>query len=173
MKDKIGVIRHMIRKIDHVLIGGGPANTFFVAEGKDVKNSICEPEMLPEVKKLIRNKKVVLPTDSLWDKEKILDIGPKTIKEFSSIIKKSGTIVWGGPMGYFENRDFAKGSYEIARAVAASHAFSVVGGEETGMVINHLKLKDKIGFLSTGGGAMLALLAGEKMPGLDALNIKY
>ncbi|MCL4405177.1 MAG: phosphoglycerate kinase [Patescibacteria group bacterium] len=173
MKDKIGVVHHMLNKIDHVLIGGGPANTFLLAEGKNIKKSICEPDMLAEVKKLMKNKKIVTPMDSRWGSDKILDIGPKTAKEFSSIIRKSATVIWGGPMGYFENPHFAKGSYDIARALAASHSFSVVGGEETGMVINHLKLNNKISFLSTGGGAMLDLLAGERMPGLNALKIRY
>ncbi len=173
MKDKIGVINHLIRKIDYVLVGGGAANTFLMSQGVDIKKSICEPEMLSEVKRLAKNKKILIPKDSAWHRDEILDIGPKTVKEFSSIIKKSGTIVWGGPMGYFENKEFANGSYEVARSVAASHAFSVVGGEETGMVINHLNLGSRVGFLSTGGGAMLAFLAGEKLPGLDALKIKY
>jgi phosphoglycerate kinase len=174
IKDKISVIYNLLNKANKILLGGGAANTFLKASGVDIKSSLYDPEIIKEVKKLIiNNKKIIIPFDSRWDGNEILDIGPKTISKYKSVIKKSGTVIWGGPMGCFEDKRFARGSYEIARAIAASRAFSVVGGAETGEIITRLKLQHKIDLLSTGGGAMLAYLAGEGLPGLKALKIKH
>ncbi len=173
MKDKIGVIHNPLSRADYVLLGGGAANTFLKAGGADIGSSLFDPGMLREARKLLVNKKIVLPLDICWGGTKILDIGPRTVSKYREVIKASRTIIWGGPMGYFENKRFARGSYEIARAIAASRAFSVVGGAETGEIIAHLKLQHKVNLLSTGGGAMLAYLAGEELPGLKALKIKH
>jgi len=102
-----------------------------------------------------------------------MDIGPKTSTLYAALIKKSRTVIWGGPIGYFEDKRFARGSYEIARAIASSRAFSVVGGAETGEIITRLGLQHKVDLLSTGGGAMLAFLAHKGLPGLKALKIRY
>ena len=173
IKDKIGVIHNLLNKANNVLLGGGAANTFLKASGVDIKSSLYDPEMIWVVVKLINNKKIIIPSDSCWDGNKILDIGPKTISKYKEIIKKSGTVIWGGPIGYFEDKHFARGSYEIARAIASSRAFSVVGGAETGEIVTRLKLQHKIDLLSTGGGAMLAFLAHKELPGLKALKIRY
>lgn len=170
MSDKLGIIRNLLPKLDYVLLGGGPANTFLKAKGANIGKSIYEPSMLKIVKRLAKNKKVIFPSDYMRMNHKILDIGPKTIQKYSKIIKNAKTIIWGGPMGYFENDKFSNGSYKIAKAIAASYALSIVGGGETIKVINHLKLAKKISLISTGGGAMLDFLSGAKMPAIEALN---
>jgi phosphoglycerate kinase len=173
MKDKIGVVKRMLPKADCILLGGGAANVFIKASGVDIKSSLYEADMFKIAAGLLKNKKIILPADYRWAGNKIMDIGPKTIRAYTAIIKKSGTVIWGGPMGYFEKKSFAAGSYKIARAIAASKCFSVVGGGETGEIVSNLKLQKKISFLSLGGGAMLSYLAHEEMPGLEALKIRY
>lgn len=112
-----------------------------------------------------------MPLDSTIQKGKILDIGPETIKKYAAIIKKAKTIIWNGPMGYFENPEFVKGSKVIARAILESRAFSVVGGGETVSLLKPKtrNLKSNL-FISTGGGAMLEYLSGKKLPGIAALE---
>ncbi|OGY59150.1 MAG: phosphoglycerate kinase [Candidatus Colwellbacteria bacterium RIFCSPLOWO2_01_FULL_48_10] len=121
-------------------------------------------------KKMTTNDKIVIPEDLEGENGSIFDIGPETIKKFSGIIRNAKTIIWGGPMGFFEKKGFEKGSYAIARAIASSNAFSIVGGGETTEIITALKLEKKISLLSTGGGAMLDFLAGKKLPALQALK---
>ncbi|PJE59477.1 MAG: phosphoglycerate kinase [Candidatus Portnoybacteria bacterium CG10_big_fil_rev_8_21_14_0_10_43_39] len=112
----------------------------------------------------------VSPIGDLGENEMILDIGPKTVKKFEDIIKQAKMIVWNGPMGLFEIGSFAAGSAAIAKAVAKSGAFSLVGGGETIALLEGLNLLDKMSHVSTGGGAMLKFLAGGKLPGIEALN---
>lgn len=178
LKDKLGVMKHFFRRADWFLLGGGVLNTFLAAGGVPMGNSVYDRNLMPFARRALRmyGKKIISPVDLKIKKKKILDIGPGTSAAYSRIIQKSGTIIWGGPMGYFEERVFASGSYAIARAVADSPAFSVLGGGETSFVFqsyirNYRKLaqEGKI-FISTGGGAMLAYLAGERMPGLEALR---
>ncbi len=173
MKDKIGVVKKLIPLADKVLLGGGAANTFLKARGIDIGSSISDNNSVSDIKKLAHNKKIILPIDCRRSGKNILDIGPKTVRLYRDIIKKSGTVVWGGPMGRFEDKRFSSGSYGVARAIAASSAFSVVGGAETDEVITRLGLQKKINLVSTGGGAMLAYLAHQDMPGLKALKIRY
>ncbi len=171
MEDKMGVIKNLLPHADKILLGGGVANTALKASGIDIGESIYEPEMLKVAKDLSKNKKVVIPVDYSKDGSgKILDIGPKTIKIYSDIIGSAKTIIWGGPMGYYEDKRFAKGSYAVARAIAKSRGFSVVGGGETSAIITSLKLDKKINLVSTGGGAMLDFLSGKKMPAIAALK---
>lgn len=169
MADKMGVIKNLLPRVDKVLLGGGVANTFLKASGTDIGESIYEPEMINIAKNLSKNKKVVIPVDYSKDGSRILDIGPKTIKEYSDIIQKSKTVIWGGPMGYYEDKRFAKGSYAVAKAIAKSRGLSVVGGGETSAIVTALKLNNKIDLVSTGGGAMLDFLSGKSMPAIDAL----
>lgn len=170
MADKMGVIKNLLPRVDKVLLGGGVANTFLKASGTDIGESIYEPEMINIAKNLSKNKKVVIPVDYSKDGSRILDIGPKTIKEYSDIIQKSKTVIWGGPMGYYEDKRFAKGSYAVAKAIAKSRGLSVVGGGETSAIVTALKLNNKIDLVSTGGGAMLDFLSGKSMPAIDALR---
>lgn len=170
ISDKMGVIENLKAKADFILLGGGPANTVMAAQGCDIGGSISEPSMAKMGAKLGKSRKVMLPVDFAVEKERILDIGPETIAQFCNILKKAGTIVWGGPMGAFEKEGFERGSYAIARCIAASKAFSVIGGGETGEIINDLGLVKKVDLLSTGGGAMLEYLSGKRLPALEALK---
>ena len=140
----------------------------------DIGDSIYEPEMLDVARNLSKTKKVVIPVDYSKDrkekKSRILDIGPETIENYSNIIAGAKTIIWGGPLGYYEDKRFAKGSYAVAKAIAKSRAFSVVGGGETSAIVTNLKLNNRINLVSTGGGAMLDFLSGKKMPAIEALK---
>jgi len=193
VSDKIGVIKNLLTKADSVLIGGGMANTFFKAQGVEVADSLAEDESLETARDLLKigGSKLVLPTDFViadkfddaavkktvdidnvpagW---RILDIGPKTIQAFSKIISEAGTVVWNGPMGVFEMPSFAKGTFEVAKAVAESHAVSVIGGGDSVAAVQQTGLAPKITHISTGGGASLEMLEGLALPGLVALMDK-
>ncbi len=193
VSDKIGVIKNLLTKADEILIGGGMANTFFKAMGLELADSLVEPEAVETAKELLKTggKKLHLPIDVvLGDKFeaeaamkemklgpvpagwRILDIGPETIAEFSKIIAKAGTVVWNGPMGVFEFPKFAKGTFEIAKAVAKSDAVSIIGGGDSVAAIQQSGLADKITHISTGGGASLEMLEGLELPGVAALQDK-
>ena len=112
----------------------------------------------------------IVGIEGVNDNEMILDIGPSSLDCFIDIIKRAETIIWNGPLGYFENAIFAKSTEEIIKAISESRAFTVVGGGETLLALEKVKAFDKISFVSTGGGAMLSYLSGEEMPGLKVLN---
>jgi len=193
VSDKIGVIDNLIKKADRILIGGGMANTFFKAQGYAMADSLVEDEVLDTAKELLEmaGGKLVLPVDVViadafdanaadkimdvgdvpagW---RILDIGPRTVQAFSDIIKKAGTVVWNGPMGVFELDKFAKGTFEVAKAIAESDATGIVGGGDSASAIKKSGLEDKITHISTGGGASLEMLEGKMLPGLAALDDK-
>ncbi len=168
--DKISVIKNLLPKAKYILLGGGVANTFLKAEGFDINKSVYDKEFVGLAKRLIRNKKIILPIDCKVSKGQILDIGPRTINYYRKLINQANTVVWNGPMGLFEKSGFAEGSHAIAKTVAESKAFTVVGGGQTGEIITKLKLEEKIGFVSTGGGAMLKYLAGKKLPALKYIK---
>jgi 3-phosphoglycerate kinase len=172
-KDKFEVIRYLHSQTKTFLIGGILANTFFKAMKMNIDSSVFDKEILPDVKKVLHDAKMVLPMDWISDSNgKILDLGPLSAESFNKVIASAGTIIWNGPMGFFEDKRFKAGSVAIAKAVAKSRAFSVVGGGETTSLMVDLGLEKKIGFLSTGGGAMLAFLAGKPHAGLLALGYK-
>jgi len=168
--DKMPVIRRLMPRADAFLFGGSVANTILKAAGTGIGDSVYDPEFIALGTQLAKNKKVVLLRDWLWDKNKILDIGPQTIGEFVARIKKAKTVLWNGPLGQVEDTRYAAGSVAVAEAVAKSRALSVVGGGETTQLIRSLNLQKKISLLSTGGGAMLEFLAGKKLPGVEALK---
>ena len=171
ISDKIGLLKNFMAEADYFLIGGGMAHNFLLAQGLPIGNSIFEEKTIGFAKKMLKNRKVILPADYVIKDRKILDIGPKTLEKYSEIIKNVKTIIWNGPMGYFENPKFAKGSEEIAKAIMANKkAFSIIGGGETVELMSNVKCQKSKVFLSTGGGAMLEYLAGKKMPGIEALN---
>ena len=193
ISDKIGVIRNLLGKADHILIGGAMANTFFKALNYDVADSLAEPDAMATAAEMISagGSKIVLPVDlviadafdaSAQSKEimvgnvpagwRILDIGPKTVQVYSDLIKTAKTVVWNGPMGVFEFDKFAQGTYGIAKAVAESDAVSIIGGGESVAAIQQSGLADKITHISTGGGASLEMLEGITLPGLAALQDK-
>jgi len=149
ISDKIGTLKNFMKKASKFLIGG------------DYEKEI------PFLKKF---KKVVLPVDYIREKDKILDIGPKTSHLYSEIIKSAKTIIWNGPMGYIENSKFRSGNDEIIKAILSSHAFAIIGGGETVAAASKVKSQKSKVFLSTGGGAMLEFLSGKKLPGIQALK---
>lgn len=193
ISDKIGVIDNLLNKADHILIGGGMANTFLAAKGYDMADSLVEKESLETAKALIEKgeTKLMLPVDMVladkFDAEadskvvplgdvpagwRVLDIGPKTVIAYRKTILDAGTVVWNGPMGVFEFPKFAKGTFAIAEAVADSNSISVIGGGDSVSAINKSGLSDKITHISTGGGASLEMLEGLELPGLAALTDK-
>ncbi len=193
ISDKIGVIRNLLAKADKILIGGGMANTFLAAKGFNMADSLVEAEAVETAKELLAlgGDKLVLPVDMViadkFEAEaahrtikagkvpagwRVLDIGPKTVKAFKEILATAGTVVWNGPMGVFEFPYFAKGTFGVAKAVAASKAISVIGGGESVAAIQQSGLAKKITHISTGGGASLEMLEGLELPGLAALQDK-
>jgi len=197
VSDKIMLIENLLNRIDNLIIGGGMTYTFIKAMGGKTGNSLCEEDKLDLALKLIekaKEKKVnlYLPVDSLnadkFDNEANtcisaadavedgwlgLDIAEKAIKVFSSVIENSKTILWNGPMGVFEMENFSKGTTAVAKAITlatSKGAFSLIGGGDSVAAINKNKLADKVSYVSTGGGAMLEFLAGEKLPGLKVLQ---
>ncbi len=173
ISDKLGVVKNFWKRADAVIVGGGPANTFLQAEGMNVIDSLVDDAALPLIKPYLNSKKVHLPSDLKWQGKKILDVGLQTVKEYSDVIKRSRTLVWNGPMGWFETKGFGSGTKGVWKAVLANKkARTVIGGGET---IASLKLAGNVEvpknvFLSTGGGAMLEHLSGNKLPGIESLK---
>lgn len=196
ISDKIGVINNLLEKIDVLIVGGGMSYTFTNALGYSVGKSICESDKISFTRDIMakakdKGVKIMLPVDNkvgkdfsenteskIVDADKIpdgwmgLDIGPKTIQNFSEAIKNASTIFWNGPMGVSEWKNFEIGTKAVAEAVADSDAISVVGGGDTAAAIDKFNLSSKITHVSTGGGASLQLLEGKDLPGLEALNDK-
>lgn len=194
VSDKVGVITNLMRLVDTLLIGGGMANTFLLAQGYNVGASLAEPDAVEEVKKILffaqgnetqlllpsdvvvadamdakANRKVV-PIDQVPDGWRILDIGPETVAAFTKKIQQARTVVWNGPMGYFEAAPFAEGTRAIAQALAESSAHTVIGGGDSVAAVEQMNLADRIAHISTGGGASLELLEGQTLPGVAALQ---
>ncbi|MFO8034605.1 MAG: phosphoglycerate kinase [Candidatus Bipolaricaulota bacterium] len=193
-KDKLGVLKTLLGKVDGFLVGGGVAFTFLKAKGHNVGQSVVDDSLIDTMKELLeeaqkRETEILLPSDAVVAREvsaaastkvapasKIpagwmgLDIGPKTIKRYSEVLENAGTVVWAGPMGAFEVEPFAAGTRAIAELLAGIKGFTVVGGGETGEAVANLGLGGKFGHLSTGGGATLAFLQGMSMPALEPLR---
>ncbi len=194
VSDKIGVIENLLEKADKVIVGGGMTYTFYAAKGIEIGDSLVELDKVELAKTLIEKAgdKLVLPVDSIEanafagytelkategeavDKGFLgLDIGPKTIELFESVIDGAKTVVWNGPMGVFENEDFAKGTIAVMDAIAAqAGATSIIGGGDSAAAAINLGRADKFSWISTGGGASLELLEGKELPGLTALTEK-
>lgn len=190
ISDKIGVIRYLLDKADHVLIGGGMANTFFKAQGYPVGDSLVEDGVLDTARQLVQEAGscLRLPVDVVIadsfsadansrvmdmgpvpDGWRILDIGPETVEAFRKTIARAKTVVWNGPMGVFEFPRFAHGTYSIAKAVALSSAISIIGGGDSVAAVKQAGLSDQITHISTGGGASLSMLEGVTLPGVAVL----
>jgi phosphoglycerate kinase len=171
--DKLGVISFFKKKADWFLLGGGPANTMLSIKGIDVEDSVRDrnPKDIKALKALANYKNLVLPNDFIWHSRFIWDLGPKAIKEFGEKIATARTILWSGPLGLIEKKQYAKGSIALVNAIAKNKkGFSIAGGGETVMFLKKYKLDKKFSFVSTGGGAMMDFLAGEKLPGIEALK---
>lgn len=182
VSDKIGVINNLIKKCDYILIGGGMAYTFMKAKGMEVGNSLVDLESLDYCRNLLETtNKIILPLDSyvsnsfdsndMTYRENLekgdigLDIGPKTVSLFKEYLLKSKTVVWNGPLGYFENENFAKGTKEICCFLASlSNVKTIIGGGDTASAIINMGYKEKFTHISTGGGASLELLEGKVFP---------
>ncbi|HLT20843.1 MAG TPA: phosphoglycerate kinase [Thermomicrobiales bacterium] len=194
VSDKIGVLDSFIGRAQAVLIGGGMANTFLQAAGREVGGSLSEPELADQANELVRRgqaagTRMVLPVDvvvapsldaagqaqtvdaeSVPADQAIFDIGPRTVEAFATEIADAGTIVWNGPMGVFETEPFDQGTLGVAKAVAGARGFSLVGGGDSVAALNKLGMADQIDHVSTGGGASLEFLEGKTLPGIAALE---
>lgn len=195
VSDKLGVVKHLLDKVDTLIIGGGMAYTFLKAQGHDVGGSLCEMDQLDYARAMIAKaqaigKQLLLPVDNIaadtfdagaaiqvvgndipsgW---MALDIGPKTTELFAAAIQGAKTVVWNGPMGCFEMKPFAAGTLGVTRAVAASGATSIIGGGDSVRAVNESGLASQMTHISTGGGASLEFLEGKELPGVAALNDK-
>jgi len=189
VSDKIGVINNLLKKADKVLIGGAMMFTFLKAQDLEIGKSKVEADKVQLAEGLLNSSKIMLPVDTIIAKspedKKIktvlvqdipkdmigLDIGPDTVKLFSMILKDAKTIFWNGPLGYFENKTFAKGTEDIAKIISKTKATTVIGGGETAAAVE--KFKSRITHISTGGGASLEFVEGKKLPGIKALEDNY
>ncbi len=193
VSDKIGVINNLLEKVDTLIIGGGMAYTFFKAAGHDVGTSLCEEDKVDLANEMVakaaeKGVKFLLPIDNRVGKEYDentenmlvnsddipdgwmgLDIGPATEKLFADAIKGAGTVVWNGPMGVSEWKNFASGTESVAKAVAESGAISIIGGGDSAAAVEKLGYADKMTHISTGGGASLEFLEGKNLPGISCL----
>ena len=191
VSDKIGVIENMTSICDYILIGGGMAYTFLKSQGYNIGSSLLDEESIDFCKSMLEKykDKIVLPSDSVVsdeieelsnikdidlfdDNDRALDIGPKTIEMFKNIIDKSNTIVWNGPLGYYENERFAKGTKEIFKYLAASDKTVIIGGGDTAACAINYGYGESFTHISTGGGASLELLEGKELPGVKIINEK-
>ena len=193
VSDKIGVINNLIDKVDTLIIGGGMAYTFFKANGYEIGTSICENDKIDLARELMEKAKAkgvnfMLPVDNVvadqYDENAAhktvdstaipegwmgLDVGPKTQALFSDVLKNAGTVVWNGPMGVSEWKNFAGGTEAVAKAVAESGAISIIGGGDSAAAVEKLGFADRMTHVSTGGGASLEFLEGKTLPGIACL----
>jgi phosphoglycerate kinase len=191
---KLTVLDTLLDKVDELIVGGGIANTFIAASGHDVGKSLYEPELIREAQRLIQKAHfgggaIPIPKDVIVGKtfsadaeplvrnvdevrpdEMILDIGPLTAVAYAEIIAGAGTIIWNGPVGVFEFRNFAAGTRAVAEAIERSSAFSLAGGGDTLAAIDQFGVTDSISYISTGGGAFLEFVEGKTLPAVAALE---
>jgi phosphoglycerate kinase len=191
IEDKVALVSQLLKKADYVLLGGMSANTILQIKGLPVGRSRVSNEAANVARRLeLTNNKLKIPVDvvtatrispnakttpravgKIKSNEMLLDIGPDTIKLYCSIIKQARTVLWSGPMGYFELSPFAKGTVAIARAIARVKGETIVGGGDTEAALELSGVEKQIDFVSTGGGAMLEFLSGKSLPGLKYLNL--
>jgi phosphoglycerate kinase len=193
---KLTILDALAKKVDYLIVGGGIANTFMLAAGLPIGSSLAEADLAAEAKKIIeamraRGAEVPIPADVVVAKalsvdakaqvkaatdvaadDMILDIGPQTTQVLAGRIATAGTVVWNGPVGVFEIAQFAKGTEVIARAIADSKAFSIAGGGDTVAAINAFGIAERIGYISTAGGAFLEFLEGKTLPAVAALEAR-
>ncbi len=191
---KLTILESLANNVDQLIVGGGIANTFMLAAGLKIGKSLAEPDLLDQAKSVIaamkaRGAEVPIPTDvvtaktfsadavatvkaatDVEDDDLILDIGPVTAKKLADQLLKAGTIVWNGPVGVFEFAAFENGTKVIAQAIADSSAFSIAGGGDTLAAIAKYGIEDKVGYISTGGGAFLEVLEGKTLPAFEILT---
>ncbi|WP_312306157.1 phosphoglycerate kinase [Pulveribacter sp.] len=191
---KLTILQSLAEKVDGLVVGGGIANTFMLAAGLPIGKSLAEPDLVGQARAVIdamaaRGAAVPIPTDvvvakafaadapatvkqaaDVADDDLILDIGPETAQALAARLKAAGTIVWNGPVGVFEFEQFAGGTRAIAQAIAESPAFSIAGGGDTLAAIAKFGIEDRVGYISTGGGAFLEVLEGKELPAFQILQ---
>ena len=191
---KLTILKSLSQRVDQLIVGGGIANTFMLAAGLPIGKSLCEADLAPEAKEIMvmmeaRGAAVPVPMDvvtgkafaadtpavakpskEVEDDDLILDIGPRTAASYAGILRDAGTIVWNGPVGVFEFEAFAGGTKALAEAIAASKGFSIAGGGDTLAAISKFGITDRIGYISTGGGAFLEFLEGKTLPAVEILE---
>ncbi|KJG35937.1 phosphoglycerate kinase [Photobacterium angustum] len=186
---KLTVLESLSKIADQIVVGGGIANTFIAAEGNDVGKSLYEADLIPTAKELMASTNIPVATDVVCAKEfsdsaeatiksasdiaaddMVLDIGPNSAQALADIIMNAKTILWNGPVGVFEIEQFGKGTEVVANAIAESAGFSVAGGGDTLAAIDKYGIKDKVSYISTGGGAFLEFVEGKKLPAVEMLE---
>lgn len=196
VSDKLGVINNLLDKVDTLIIGGGMGYTFLKAMGHEIGNSLCEDDKIDYVKEMMakaeaKGVKLLLPIDVTYAAKfgenetpmisegrdipadcEGLDIGPKTAELFANEVKAAKTVVWNGPMGVFEFKNFAKGTEAVAKAMAETEAVTIIGGGDSAAAVNQMGFGDKMTHISTGGGASLEFLEGKELPGIASLDAK-
>ncbi|WP_447937550.1 phosphoglycerate kinase [Thermomonas fusca] len=193
---KLELLGSLVGKVDQLIVGGGIANTFIAALGHGVGKSLVEPDLLDTAKKIMADAHArgadiplpvdvvvapafaadapatVKPVDAVGADDMILDIGPATAARYAEVIGNAGTVVWNGPVGVFEFDAFAAGTEAVARAIAASQAFSIAGGGDTLAAVDKFGIADQVSYISTGGGAFLEFLEGKTLPAVAALEAR-
>jgi len=193
---KLTILRSLAGRVDQLIVGGGIANTFLLAAGHPIGRSLAEPDLVDEARQIMammaeRGASVPLPTDvvvatglsanavgrtvpvaQVGAGDMILDVGPATAEAFGALVAAAGTIVWNGPIGVFEFEAFEGGTRALARAIAASSAFSIAGGGDTLAAIAKYGIAERVGYISTGGGAFLEFLEGRTLPAVAALEAR-
>ena len=189
---KIEVLERLDAVADKMIVGGGIANTFMAAAGLDIGDSLHEPAQMELARQLMKtsgghraavplpqdvvcetpggHEPVVREADKVRPGDRIMDVGPKTRKHYARLVGGAGTVIWNGPLGVFEDPRFSAGTNDLGRAIADSQAFSLAGGGDTLAAVSSLKVKSKISYLSTGGGAFLEYAAGHALPAVEILN---
>ena len=191
---KLTILKSLAERVDQLIVGGGIANTFLLAEGLPIGKSLCEADLVQQARDIMammqaRGAAVPVPVDVVCGKafsadtpavvkgvrdvaadDLILDIGPQTAQRYAGLLAGAGTIVWNGPVGVFEFAAFANGTRALAEAIAASKGFSIAGGGDTLAAISKFGVTDRIGYISTGGGAFLEFLEGKTLPAIEVLE---
>jgi len=193
VSDKIALVEHLLDRVQALVVGGGMSFTFLKSLGHGIGRSLVEPDHVETARRVLEQSRrkgvqIVLPVDTVvadgFDSaagrpvsvREIpadlmgLDIGPLTVERFAAVVRTARTIVWNGPMGVFEKAPFAEGTMAMARAVVAAGGFSVIGGGDTVAAVHRAGVADRIGYISTAGGAFLEFLEGRKLPGVEALT---
>ncbi|WP_253307131.1 phosphoglycerate kinase [unidentified bacterial endosymbiont] len=189
ISSKLPLLQAIAQRADHLIVGGGIANTFLAAQGYPMGQSLYEAALIPQAQQLLATTDIPLPSDvrvahvfsaeapallkpvtAVAPEEQILDIGPATAQQLVTLLSSAKTILWNGPLGVFEWPNFRRGTEVVARAIANSHAFSIAGGGDTLAAIDCFGIAEQISYISTGGGAFLAFIEGKSLPAIKILE---
>jgi len=189
---KLEVLTALSDEVDQLIVGGGIANTFLAAAGKPVGKSLCEHDLIPVARELMKKVNIPMPVDVVVAKEfaetaeatvksvddvaeddMILDIGPESAQLLAGLLQDAGTVIWNGPVGVFEFDQFGEGTKTLSLAIAENQGFSIAGGGDTLAAVDKYDIADKVSYISTGGGAFLEFVEGKKLPAVAALEAKH